>query len=764
MLLKECWNILVNRRRLIGGVTLLLFLLSALYSFTRTPLYKTSAVIQISTGGQINLVDDRTIEEARSRYEEFFATQQALLQSRTLAQRVSDQLNLAEHPLFRGKSRGVSDRVASMRITAALLGMLRVAPVAKTQLIEISFIAPERELAAELTNTWAQQYVAYSSQSASGVARTTSDFLRGEIDKLQKSIKEKEAMLLESSRQGDFLLDEQKNVVDQQLLDLTRRLTQVQAERAQAWAHYRSLQQEDAESLPDILNDPAIQGLKRERTDLQRRYAELSSRFKESYPEIQRTRAALEMVEQRLDDAIQEVGSQVIAAAKVTYEAALHEEALLKNDLEQQRQRTRDLNTVTADYRQVKAELDNERAILEQLMMRHSATDLSADLGERQQMMVRVVDDALVPTRRYSPKHRINLGIGAILGLVSGIGLAFLFQGRDPGLVTAEDVRQRVALPYLGFLPRDVSRPGMGPGPASLASSQSAKFLALFLLRPGQRKKTVLVTSSTEGEGKTFVATHLAASLTQLGKKVLLVDANFRSASLRDEFQVGRRAGLSSVLRGTKTLEDCAVPCTELPGLRVMVAGPAAASPANLLGSAAMDAFLKQCADEFDLVVLDSAPLLPVLDSRLLARKCDSVVLVTRSGYSRSDRVEAARESIAGANGRVAGVVLNDVELGDGELVHAEGSEDHPTDPEPSNEHGVLSGLKTTAEKLVDVLHLGMLGPKSRRALVGMLRINPFGLGRRNGHHGASQPGDADGAERDGVNEDLARVSHSSTA
>ncbi|HXV62692.1 MAG TPA: polysaccharide biosynthesis tyrosine autokinase, partial [Vicinamibacteria bacterium] len=552
--------------------------------------------------------------------------------------------------------------------------------------------------------------------------------------------------------------------VDQQLLDLTRRLTQVQAERAQAWAHYRSLQQKDAESLPDILNDPTIQGLKRERADLQRQYAELSSRFKESYPEIQRTRAALEMVEQRLDDAIREVADQVIAAAKVTYEAALHEEALLKSDLEQQRQRTRDLNTVTADYRQVKAELDNERAILEQLLRRQSATDLSADLGERQQMMVRVVDEALVPTRRYSPKHRINLGIGAILGFVTGVGVAFLFHGRDTSLFTAEDVRRRVGLPYLGFLPRDVSRPGLGPGPASLASSESAKFLALLLLRPGQRKRTVLVTSSTEGEGKTFVATHLAASLSQLGKKVLLVDANFRSASLRDEFQVGRRAGLSSVLRGTKSLEDCVVPCTELPGLSVMIAGPAASSPANLLGSPAMDAFLKQCAEEFDLVVLDSAPLLPVLDSQLLARKCDSVVLVTRSGYSRSDMVGAARELIAGENGRVAGVVLNDVELGDGGLVHTEGSEDRPADPEPPNGDGVLSTLTSTAEKLVAALHLATLGPKSRRALVGMLRFNPLGLGRRNGHDRASQPTDADRAERDRENEDLARESHSSTA
>ncbi|HXV65305.1 MAG TPA: polysaccharide biosynthesis tyrosine autokinase, partial [Vicinamibacteria bacterium] len=614
---------------------------------------------------QINLVDDRTIEEVRSRYEEFFATQQAILRSRTLAERVSDELNLAQLPLFPDRSRGANDHLAKMRRTETLLDMLRVAPVANTQLIEISFVAPEPELAAQLTNTWAEQYVAYSSQSVSGVARMTSDFIRGEIEKLQKSIKKKEALLQESSEKGDFVIvEERANTVVQQLGEMTTRLTQVQAARAQAWAHYRSLQEEDAESLPDVLNNPAIQDLKREKAELERRYTELASRFKENYPDVQRTRIALDRVEERLRQETEEVAGQVIGAARVRYETALREEALLQRDLEQQRQRTRDQDTVAADYRQIKVELDNERAVLEQLLRRQSATGLTAELGERQQMMVRLVDKAVVPTERHSPRHEINLSIGTILGLVLAVGIAFVLHGQDTSLFTAADIR-RLGLPYLGFFPRDPSRDvTTAAAPPNFASSERAKFLALLLLRPGTPRRTVLVTSSTEGEGKTFVATQLAVCLAQLGKRVLLVDANLRSPRLDAAFGLHYQVGLSSVLTGNDAVQTGCVPSTEVPGLYLMLAGPPTPAPAELLSSQTMDETLKECRDRFDLIVLDSAPLLPVVDSHVLAHKCDTIVLVTRSG-ARRDTVITARKLIESENGKITGIVLNDIDVGD---------------------------------------------------------------------------------------------------
>ncbi|HSF17613.1 MAG TPA: polysaccharide biosynthesis tyrosine autokinase [Vicinamibacteria bacterium] len=661
--LRDCWHVLLNRRALIAGVTGAGLLLSALFTLTRTPLYKTSALIQISPGGQINLVDDRTIEEVRSRYDEFFATQQAILQSRTLAERVSDELSLANQPFFRDKDRAANDHVAKMRRTETLLDMLRVAPVANTQLIEISFIAPEPELSAQLANTWAEQFVSYSSQSVSGVARMTSDFIRGEIEKLQKSIKKKEALLQESSQKGDFVIvEERANTVVQQLGEMTTRLTQVQAARAQAWALYRSLQEEDAESLPDVMNNQAIQDLKREKAELERRHTELSSRFKESYPDVQRTRIALDKLEERIRQETEEVASQVIGAARVRYETALREEALLQRDLEQQRQRTRDQDTVAADYRQIKVELDNERAVLEQLLRRQSATGLSAELGERQQMMVRLVDKAVVPTERHSPRHAINLSIGTLLGLVLAVGIAFVLHGQDTSLFTAADIR-RLGLPYLGFFPRDPSRDGSNAAPPSLASSERAKFLALLLLRPGTPRRTVLVTSSTEGEGKTFVATQLAVCLAQLGKRVLLVDANLRSPRLDAAFGLHYQVGLSSILTGNDSVQTGCVPSTEVPGLYLMLAGPPTPAPAELLSSSAMNETLKECRDRFDLIVLDSAPLLPVVDSHVLADKCDTIVLVTRSG-ARRDTVITARKLIESENGKITGIVLNDIDVG----------------------------------------------------------------------------------------------------
>ena len=193
------------------------------------------------------------------------------------------------------------------------------------------------------------------------------------------------------------------------------------------------------------------------------------------------------------------------------------------------------------------------------------------------------------------------------------------------------------------------------------------KFLrnGLLLSSPGNPPKVVLVTSGLEREGKSFVASNFASSFAQLDKKVLLIDADLRRPSVHNFFGLRNKMGLTNVIIGQKTLQDGCVQQTNIPNLFVLLAGPQSPSPAELLSSKAMETVLKQCAPQFDMIIMDSAPLFPVVDSHALAAQADSALLVVRSGTTPGPAVKKALELLERAHGKVAGIVLNDIDLMD---------------------------------------------------------------------------------------------------
>ena len=740
--LRDCLFVVLQRRWLIAAVFSSVLLVTAIYSLLQIPRYNATALIQI-TQSRINLAREATIEDGRTKSEEFYSTQTDILKSRSLSERVMDELDLWQHPLFAPAEPNPDLRPAQLRAKQVedLRQMLRVSPIANTQLVRVGYTTSDPELSASLANSLAKQYIGYSAEAASGVARYTTTFIREQVEKLQAQIAENEAKLQEFSQQEDFVvLDEGENFVVRQLHKLNAELADVQAERAEAEAHFLSLRREEPDAFPEILDNRVVQDLKRERAGLQKRHAELSSRFKPNYPEVERTRSALEEVERRLDDETNDVGAKVLAAARVRYETALRRERILRRTLQEQRQEARDINASTGDYHRVRVELDNQRIMLEQLLQRKSETGLTAELGERAPTMsVRLVDEAVAPRNRSSPNHRVNLLVGGTLGMALGIGLAFFLNFWDASLQNTDDLRRYVALPLLGTIPRDPTRLRASRTQHAMLSANSVvttsassearsfedslkgfvewcrsrlhrqsrsidldlpmasvlvggaesrvpmereestdstpssliderfKFLrsALLLSSAEGPPKTVLVTSSTEAEGKSFIACGLAACLTELDKKVLLIDADLRRPVHHEVFQTGKETGLTSVLTGLVDIKDGCIHATPVPNLFVVPAGPSSPAPAELLGSSAMDTLLGRLGDEFDFVVVDSAPLLPVIDSHSLARLCDAVVLVTRAGQTSRHAVNASKELIETSHGRITGVVLNDVDVTD---------------------------------------------------------------------------------------------------
>ncbi len=706
--LRDYWYIVLKRRWLILTVLTGVVGWFTVRTLMQTPMYSATAVLQIDRG-RINLVQDVMIPDYWSGYTEFYPTQARVLRSRDLALRVVKQLKLWEHPYFRGGGRIEPTDAKLENLSGALLGMLEVSQIRNTQLMEVRFTTADPKLSAELANALVLQFTTFNSERESNLARNTAGFIREQIEKIQVDIQEKEKLLQDYSQRQDLVMvDEKEMIVMKQLDHLNNEVTQARAARAAAEAKYRSIAATDPGALLEVQSHATVAALRQEQAALEREVAILASKFKDGWPELKRAKESLQEVKGKLEREQRAVARKVVAAVEREYREAQQRETLLYQEADSQKGEAQELNKLTTDYNQIKVEIDNGREMLQQLLRKQSETGLTAELGEEQPVNVRLVEAALVPRGSNGPGLSRSLFLGTLVGLGLGLGLAFFLDYWETNIYTIDDLRRHVPLPYLGMVPRleggsnamwgDMSlkslaaeeMEGRRRSTKRLSTTRTAltlaqrkvasrskddvsmiaerfKFLrgSLLLSKPGAPPRVVLVTGPDKNAGKTFVACNLAMSLTDLDKKVLIIDADLRNPQLHKIFRFKNRSGLSNVLSGQVPLEKGCVVSTPIPNFYVLMAGPPSPTPAELLGSKKMEETLSECVRHFDYVVLDSAPLLPVFDSHYLTVKCDANVLVVRSGHTSRNAVKQSLDFIERVGGKVTGVVLNDVNLSD---------------------------------------------------------------------------------------------------
>jgi len=687
---------LLKRRWIVVAVALSTATMAAIATFLQPRRYDASALIQVDWG-KINLVEDVVIDDRREGSGNLFATQEKILRSRVLARRVSEELRLWEHPAFRAIVSDVpsGDEESALKATSQrVLSMLRVAHYRNTQLMEVVFSTPDPALSARLAEAHVRQYVLFNAEAESDLARGASTFIQEEIEQLRREIAEKESLLKSIQADGAAPGDARDHdLIFQRLEDLSRALTQSEAERAAAEARYLSLRKARPGSLSEVRDTGVVRERKNKYASLKEEHRRLSARFGRDWPEVKRLETALDAAESELQAETLTEAENVVSEARIAYQEVVERERLLRSSVEAQRQEVQELQRVRASHAQFKAELDNHREMLQGLLRRRSETDLSADLGERQPVKVRIVEPAEVPERSSSPNVPMNLAVGIALGLLLGTGFAFVLDYFDNTISTVEELRRYVAIPYLGMIPRHQVLPDSastrsasevttlalsGPSWPTLyqgapgADSEKVlqerlRFLrgSLLLSNPGRAPKLVLVTSPDQNCGKTFVSYHLSAALVQLNKTVLLVDSDLRNPNLHKVFRYRNRVGLTNVLTGQRALHDGCIMRTHTPNLFLLMAGPKSPTPSELLASAFMEEALRSSAQHFDFVILDSAPLLPVFDSHALSACADAVILVARAGMTTRHSVKASVELVERVNGKITGLVLNDVDLSD---------------------------------------------------------------------------------------------------
>ena len=689
----EYWATIVKRRRLIAICLATGLTAGVLWTVLTKPKYTAKTVVDVERQVARQVPFSAAQGDAGSATE-FLPSQIKLMESREIGGRVVRKLNLLANPDFNPKhyaryrtdAKGAARKPSDEAIIDGALkvqDMIDATIIKGTSLVEIAGYAPSPELAAAIPNAVADAYIDWNVESRFKSIGESSQFLAGQIEQAKAEIEAKEKEFFANGRSGGIVtVDPSVNPALQKLDSVNRDLQAAVADRVAKAAKYEELRA----TPPENLGDGALVAAQRvELQRLEREYADKSSIYKPEWPAMQQLKNQIEEARKTITTQTSDSAGKLVQAARSEYLTALRREENLRAMTKTEQSAALAQGPSTVESRNLKVEIDTKRALLDSLLRQQGEMEVISRVREDQLTSIRIVDRALEPGKPFEPSLAKNLLISVFLGGGLGFGLAFFLSYLDRTVRTPEQVERLLQLPPLGVIP---ARGGAatqggrgrwfgGAGKAALdadgadpielaphneprsptAEAYRAFRTALMLSRAGGIK-SVVMTSAFPHEGKTTTAVNLAVVLSQLGRRVLLVDADLHKSRLHEIFQVPNRVGLVSVL--AEGIEPSrAIVKTAVPGVFVVPAGPEAPNPSGLLASEAMQKFFELAATNFDHVIIDSAPILPVSDTLVFAAQTDGIVLCVRGGVTARDHVIRARDRILRSGVPIVGVLIN---------------------------------------------------------------------------------------------------------
>ena len=656
--LATLWRIVWEWRWLILAMTAAGLGLAVIVTLLTTPLYKSTAVLEISppsvevmensnAGGGPPSLNDPT----------FLATQHGLLASRTLAERVSQDLNLVANEALAPQD---LDRGARQEIvTNNLMKNLSVDPLPDSRLIRISFESPDPSISARIVNGFADSFISTGLERRYEASSYARDFLQRQIANVRRDLETSERQLVGyAQRQGIIITgsgqgpaNDSNSLTGESLVALNRALAESQARRIAAEQRYR----EALSAGPTAEANERTQALRTQRATLQAEYQEKLNLFQPDYPEMVQLRARIASVDEAIRSESSDVRAGRAGTLRAEFQAAASEETQLRQRVEGLRQEVLNLRGRSIQYTILQRDVDTNRALYDALLQRYKEIGVAGGIGTS---LASVVDRGVVPSVPSKPNLIFNLIAGLFLGLAAGLGAALALEFIKDTIKSPDDVRDRLRLAFLGGIPASKGRKPIEDlrdptSPISEAYFSSATSLR-FATEHGE-PKTLLLTSTRPAEGKSTTTWALAQHFARLGRSVLLIDADLRKPAFVTGHE--KEDGLSTLLT-TRSALRAHVSQTDMAGLWLLPCGPLPPNPAELLSSPRLKAVLDEAAAEFDIVIVDGPPILGLADSPLLSTVCEATIMIIEAGKTRTRAAMEALNRMRAAGSNVVGVIL----------------------------------------------------------------------------------------------------------
>lgn len=655
-----------------------------------------------------------------------------LLRSRTLAGEIITKLNLSRDPDFaidqhNGKEQGEADASLFQELLIEhFLECLSVSPAQsatyeRTQLIDVAYKNRNPQLAAKILNALFDGYVELLVRKRFAASEMATEFLTSQIAELRATIEQKEKEISQYGADQNILpLTAAEAPTIARMEDVNKELTAATIERVIKLNAYNQLKNAPLGEIPETPPNSLIKTLREQYITLSRQYAARLATVRPEYPEMQRLKTELDSA----TEALRLETQNLIRTAYNEYQAALKQEISLQNLLDDIKDKAYNTNSSSVVFNSLRIELDNKKALLEELSRRQSETDISSRLRGLEALNVWVVDRAHIPIRPISPNKRQNILLGIILGLAGGIGLALGLEYANQTVRTSKDVMASIGVPTLGSIPafetetrsrgpfaeivkmmaitfgkgerreaktlrrsrksgvrfleveaEDTNKPTQyyhdgkielivaSNGTSIQAESFRSIRTTLLHSSPPGRIKTLLLTSPLAQEGKSSTVSNMAITLAESGRHVVVIDSDLRKPKQAKIFGLNNvLPGLSQYLNSDLRAEELARP-TSIPNLHLVTSGPPPANPIELLTSERMDNLVVHLKRNFDFVLFDTPPLLAVSDAIALGPMADAIVLVVRAGQTPVQALKQAKERFDLHKLKCFGVILNDVDL-----------------------------------------------------------------------------------------------------
>ncbi len=691
--LREYIHIMLKRKWWIIGSFLTIFSVVALYTLTKTPIFRTAALLQITQdnpGSQVAVDDKLSKLTGSDSLEKFQQTQYKILESESLALRVIRALNLSDHPDFkpiREKNPDKSELEIENHMITAFLRKMTVTPVRNSFLVEVAFQSPDKLMAQKVINAIADEYMFLSIDRRNESFALVRKWLDKQLQEMAAKVQEAQKKLYKFGQKTDIYTQEDKdNVVVQKFIDLSGLLTKAQAEKMAKEAQYQQIR-DKGPNAPLIVNHPLVSSLRQQLVAQRAKVSAMQKVYRGEHPDLQAEKANLAEVNSRLNSEVQRLQESV----KADYEAASRTEDLLSESFSEQKGEMVKLQDNLTDFQILKRDAQTNEQLYQALLARVKEANIA---GTMVPSNVAVIDPARLPDKPYKPKTVRDLALAAVLGLTLGVGLALLLEHLDDSIQSVDDLERACSLPSLGivpllgtngrmilsrrkesegsrllrYLPR-LQRDGRSNATAEdmdlIVSKQPQSMVSeairhvyssIMLSTSGRPPEVIMVTSPNPGEGKSTLVSNLGQSYALNERQVVMIDCDLRKPKLHQIFQLDSQPGLSNYLTGSAGLEEILRP-TIIPKLRIITAGSRPPNPANLLNSETFKELLAHLRERFRHIIIDTPPVLGFADARFVSALVDGILLVTRHNITHKSAGRLAHQLLNQAP--VLGAVLN---------------------------------------------------------------------------------------------------------
>ncbi len=695
--LRDIFAMIRRRKATIIATVLISTLITAVVVSVLPPTYSAVASIAMDRRG-MNIGNWEQVTSELPGDESTFSSEIEVLRSRNLASRVVEQLELTRNPEFNvalrqdigwlAKARGILNSFNSQdtpRLTREELEQIQtVATVSKfldaldvgqvgnsSRVIEIEFTSRDRNLAPVVANTIAEAYLQSQVETKLEAGNQANKLLNEQIAALRMKVEESESAVEEYRKASGLLKGKDVTLTAQQTAEVNSQLVLAESAWAEAEARYQQIQSlmdsaGGAESAAQVLDSPLVKSLREEQSTIERNLAELSIVYGPRHPTI----IKLEAEKADLERTIQTEMSKIVQGYQNEVEIARARYEAMRRSLEKLERQVGQANSAEIELRSLEREARANQSMLESFLTRFKETSAQQDLGLFMPD-AKIISHAVAPLNPSFPNKKLFLALAIVTSSILGLLVVFVLENMDQGIRSSVDVEERLGVPLLALVPalKGFRRSRKLPANYLVENRSSALAQSIRALQTGislgdfeKKPESILITSVEPGEGKTTISACLARTLAIAGTRVVVIDADFHKPSLAKALGVKNEIGFADWLAGNAELQDV-VRRDKLTSASYITAGNTTSSSPTLLESEKARKFLHTLWVIFDVVIIDSPPLLAVADARILSDIVDATVLVARWGETKRNVVGMGVRQILSSGGNLAGIVLSQVDV-----------------------------------------------------------------------------------------------------